>query len=140
MAAKRGGSADGNVGDERVVDQEMLHVVVHSSPRYGRFLGIGIFGGLLVAAALTFLSGLSEDAGPISSGPSGVLLVFAVNAAVCVGIGLVITGSLAIILDRFALSRARSATAEHATTLVINMDRPVNDDVPLWVRDSDDLR
>ena len=57
MAAERGASAGEGVDDERVVDDEFLPVVVRQSPRYGRFLGAGIVGGLLVAAILTFVSG-----------------------------------------------------------------------------------
>ena len=45
----------------------------------------------------------------------------------------------AIALDRRSLRRARAAHAEHATTLVMNLDSPANDDVPPWVRDVDDL-
>jgi hypothetical protein len=141
MAAKRGAPAGTGGDDEHVVDQEVLHVVVHSSPRYGRFLAIGIVVGLIVAAVLTFLSGQNADnGGPISAGPSGVLRVFAIYAAVCVGVGLLIMGVLAMMLDRRALGRARAAQAEHATTLVVDLDSPANDDVPLWVRDADDLR
>ena len=32
-----------------------------------------------------------------------------------------------------------SGAREHATTLVVNLDTPANDDVPPWVRDADDL-
>jgi hypothetical protein len=140
MAARRGDPAGENVEDEHVVDQEVLPVVVHSSPRYGRFLAIGIVVGLIAGGVLTFLSGLDDDpGGPLSTGPGGILRVFAIYAAVGVGIGLVVMGLLAIALDRRSLRRARAARAEHATTLVVNLDTPANDDVPPWVRDADDL-
>jgi hypothetical protein len=140
MAARRGDPAGESIDDEHVVDQEVLPVVVHHSPRYGHFLAIGIVVGLIAAAALTFLSGLDDDpGGPMSTGVGGVLRVFAVYAAVCVGVGLLVMGLLAITLDRRSLKRARAAHAEHATTLVMNLDAPANDDVPLWVRDADDL-
>ncbi|SFR89726.1 hypothetical protein SAMN04487846_0377 [Microbacterium sp. cf046] len=140
MTAERGDPAGRAVGDEHVVDEEVLPVVVHSSPRYGRFLMIGVVIGLVVAAVLTFLSGVNDEpGGPLSTGASGVLRVFGVYAAVCVGIGLVVMGLLAILLGRRSLKHARSARAEHATTLVMDLDTPVNDDVPRWVRDDDDL-
>ena len=140
MAARRGDPAGKSVDDEHVVDQEVLPVVVHSSPRYGRFLGIGIAVGLLGGVALTFLSGLAGDpGGPLSTGAGGVLRVFAIYAAVCVGLGLAVMGTLAIVLDRNSLRRARAAHAEHATTLVMDLDAPVSDDIPQWVRDADDL-
>ena len=51
--------------------------------------------------ALTFLSALAgEPGGPLSTGAAGVLRVFAIYAAVCVGIGLAVMGTLAIVLDR----------------------------------------
>lgn len=141
MAATRGDPVGKGVDDEHVVDQEFQRVVVHSSPRYGRFLMIGVVFGLIAAAVLTFLSGQNADpGGPLAAGPSGVLRVFGVYAAACVGAGLLVMGVLAIVLDRLSLRRARSAQAEHATTLVMDLDSPVNDDVPQWVRDSDDLR
>jgi hypothetical protein len=123
MAARRGDPAGRGVEDEHVVDQEVLPVVVHSSPRYGRFLGIGIALGLLAGAVLTLLSGIGDPDGPLSAGAGGVLRVFAVSVA----------------LDRRSLRRARAAHAEHATTLVMDLDSPVNDDVPQWVRDADDV-
>lgn len=140
MAARRGDSAGKDVDDEHVIDQEFLPVVVHSSPRYGRFLGIGIVLGLLAAGLLTFVASLTDaPGGPLSTGVSGVLRVFGVYAAVCVGVGLLIMGVLAIVLGRVSAKHSRSARAEHATTLVIDLDAPVNDDVPRWVRDADDL-
>ena len=139
MAARRGDAAGRDTDDEHVVDQEVLAVVVHSSPRYGRFLGIGVGAGLLVAAILTFVAGITDDpGGPLSTGAGGVLRVFALYAAVCVAVGLVVMGVLAMMLDRASLKRAKAAHAEHATTLVVDMRSPVNDDVPRWVRDADD--
>lgn len=141
MAARRGEAAGTNADDEHVVDQEFLAVVVHSSPRYGRFLGIGVALGLVIAAVLTFIAGITDDpGGPLSTGAGGVLRVFALYAAVCVAVGLVVMGVLAMLLDRASLKRAKAAHAEHATTLVVDMRSPVNDDVPRWVRDADDLR
>lgn len=150
MAAERRASAgegsddervvDERVVDERVIDEEVTTVVVHSSPRYGRFLAIGVILGLLVAAILTFASGVDADPGGPLSTASGVLRVFGVSAAVCVGAGLVLMGSLAIVLDRRSSKRARAARAAHATTLVMDLDAPANDDIPAWVRDEDDLR
>jgi len=140
MAARRGDAAGRDTDDEHVVDQEYLEVVVHSSPRYGRFLGIGVVVGLVIAVILTLIAGVTDDpGGPLSTGAGGVLRVFALYAAVCVAVGLVVMGVLAMVLDRRSLKRAHAAHAEHATTLVMDLESPVNDDVPRWVRDSDDL-
>lgn len=138
--AARGGDAGGNGDDEHVVDQEFLEVIVHSSPRYGRFLGIGVALGLLVAVALTALAASAgERGGPVSAGAGGLLRVFALYAAVGVAAGLLVMSLLAMVLDRRAQRRAHAAHAEHATTLVMDLDAPVSDDVPPWVRDADDL-
>jgi hypothetical protein len=140
MAARRGDAARRDTDDEHVVDQEFLEVVVHSSPRYGRFLGIGVGVGLLVATVLTIIAGVTDEGGgPVSTGAGGILRVFALYAGVAVALGLLIMGLLAMMLDRRSLRRARAAHAEHATTLVMDLDSPVTDDVPLWVRDADDL-
>lgn len=138
MATQRGSGWPAD--HEHVVDDEIIDVVVRRSPRYGRFLGLGIVAGILIAASLTAVLGFSDEpGGAISTGASGVLRVFGVYAAIFVGIGLVVMGSLAVILDRLALKRAISARAHHNITLVMDLDSPVNDDVPRWVRDSEDL-
>ncbi|MCR2762662.1 hypothetical protein NQ152_03975 [Microbacterium sp. zg.B48] len=138
MAAERGASADGGVDDGRVVDEEFLTVVVRPSPRYGRFLGAGIVLGLVAAAIITFTSsGAAGD--PFDAGASGLLRVFGVAAGVCVAAGLLITGTLALILDRIVSAHARPARAEHVTTIVVDLDAPADDEAPQWARDADDL-
>jgi hypothetical protein len=138
MAAMPGDAAPH--ANEHVVDEEVRAVVVHSSPRYGRFLGIGVVAGLVAAAVLTALASITDaPGGPLSTGAGGVLRVFAIYAAVCVGVGLLGMGLLAMSLDRRSLKRATRAHAEHATTLVVNLDAPASDDVPQWVRDADDV-
>lgn len=140
MAAERGASTGEGVDDERVVDDEFLPVVVRQSPRYGRFLGAGIVGGLLVAAILTFVSGAATEAGdPFGAGAAASLYSFGVMAAVCVACGLLLMGTLALVLDRIVSKHARPARAEHLTTLVMDLDAPANDDVPRWVSDDEDL-
>ena len=140
MAAERGPSAGEGVEDEHVVDDEFLSVLVRPSPRYGRFLGAGIVLGLLVAVILTFIAGNGPDAtDPLGAGASGVLRVFGVYAAFCVACGLLLMGTLALVLDRVVSKRARPARAEHVTTLVVDLDAPANDRAPRWVRDEDDV-
>lgn len=139
MAAPRAAAPDPD--DEHVVDHEVRAVVVHSSPRYGRFLMIGVVLGVIAGVLLTIIAALTDDpGGPLSSGSGGVLRVFALYAAACIAVGLVVMGVLAMALDRRSLARARAARAEHATTLVLDLDAPVNDDIPQWVRDAEDPR
>ena len=126
--------------DERIVDRQVLPVVIHATPRYGRFLGVGVAAGLVVAAVLVWIAGVTgETGGPLSTGASGLLRVYAVYAAACVGVGLVLMGTLALVLGRIGARRARFAHAEHDTALSIDMSAPANDDLPRWVRDATDL-
>lgn len=140
MAAERGFSAGGGIDDEHVVDDEFLPVVIRKAPRYGRLLGFGVFGGLIVAAILTFASSTGAGPGdPFDSGASALLRVFGIYAAVCIACGLLLMGTFGLILDRLASTHARHARAEHVTTLVVDLEAPVDDTVPRWARDADDL-
>lgn len=143
MARERTGAPeDDDRGEhEHVVDEEWLSLGVHRAPRIGRFLLTGVIGGLVVAAILTAVAGASaEPGGPLSAGPSGYLRVFGVLAALCVGVGLLVSGLTAIALDRVVGRRSRPVIAEHATTLVDDLISPVSDDIPQWVRDAEDLQ
>lgn len=137
MAAQRGGPADEGIDDEHVVDDEFLPVRVRSSPRYGRFLGAGIVLGLVLAATMTFLSGPPTNEA-VAAGMPEVMRVFGVSAAICVAAGLLVSGSLALVLDHVVSKRARLARAEHVTMLVVDMDAPVRDERPPWLRDADE--
>lgn len=134
----RVGAADDPDDDDHIVDDEVVSVVVRRSPRYGRFLGIGIAGGLVVAGILTAIEAVTGDpGGPLSTGASGFLRVFGALAAVCVGAGLLIMGVLAIVLDRVVGRRIRPETAERATVLTDDLVSPVSDDPPKWIGDPD---
>ncbi len=138
MARARAAAPGPPDDDDHVVDDEVVSVVVRRSPRYGRFLILGIVGGLLVAGVLTAIEAATGDpGGPLSTGASGFLRVFGALAAVCVGIGLLVTGLLAIVLDRVVGRRIRPETAERATVLTDDLKSPVSDDPPRWVGDPD---
>jgi len=138
MARARAAAADPPDGDDHIVDDEVVSVVVRRSPRYGRLLMIGIFGGLIVAGILTAIEAATGDpGGPLSTGASGFLRVYGALAAVCVGVGLLVMGVLAIVLDRVVGRRIRPETAERATVLTDDLVSPVSDDPPRWVGDPD---
>jgi hypothetical protein len=140
MDAEHGAPQNPEIGDERVVDHQVLPVRIRSTPRYGRFLWIGVIGGLLVAVVLTSVAGQTEPrGGPMSTGASGVLWVFAVYAAVAVAAGLLLMGLLALLLAGRSGRRTRPASAVHDTTLTHDLRGPANDDIPRWVLDADDL-
>lgn len=141
MAARRGEPAGTDDDHEHVIDQEVLPVIVHSTPRYGRFLALGVAAGLVMAVILTVAAGSAADpGGPMSAGASGVLRVFGVYAAVCVAAGLLVMAVLALVLGSRSGRRGHPARAEHATTLVMDLDTPGSDDAPRWVGEADDVR
>jgi hypothetical protein len=141
MAVRGGHAPAGDESNDYVVDEELLRVVVRPAPRYGRFIAVGIGAGIVIAVVLTVIAGVvGGEGGPIGAGLSGVLRVFGIYAAVFVGLGLLISATLAMVLEHRARKRAISARAWHDTTLVVHPDRPVNDDIPQWARDADDLR
>ncbi|MGQ2914754.1 hypothetical protein [Microbacterium aurantiacum] len=142
MARARTGAADDDDRSrhEHVVDEEWVSLGVRRAPRVGRFLFIGLFGGLATAIILTIVAGFTAPpGGPLSNGPSGYLRVFGVLAALCIGLGLLVMSVLAIVLDRFVGVRTSPVIAEHATTLHDDLTSPVGDDPPRWVRDAADL-
>lgn len=140
MAARR---SDGDGSDfeyERIVDREVLPVHVHAAPRYERFLLFGLLGGLAAAIVMTGVAGMTEEpGGPMSTGLSGVLVVFAVYAAVFVGAGLLIASVLSMTLARIWAGRAQRRSAQHDTALNRDPFTPGNDDIPRWVQEEEDL-
>ncbi|WP_438354591.1 hypothetical protein [Microbacterium sp. CJ88] len=125
--------------DEHVVDTEVVGVVVRRRPRYGRLLWAGVIAGLVGAVAMTAASAAADSAGGrFSSGLSGTIWVFGVYAVVFVGAGLLLSGVLALALGPAARSR-RIGPARHDITLVHDLRAPVDDVVPRWAVQADDL-
>jgi protein-S-isoprenylcysteine O-methyltransferase Ste14 len=117
----------GNPDDEHVVDEERMPAVIHRSPRYGRFLLIGIFGGVLVA--FLFVA-FGNPGGPASESLGGAFRVFGVLSVVFGAIGLLIAALTVIAVDAVISRRERTTQAQRDTTLVDDLRRPVTDDPP----------
>jgi len=140
MARGRGDSEGPRFDDERIVDREVLPVDVHAAPRYERFLLFGLLGGLSLAVVMTTVSGLRETpGGPMSTGLSGLLVVFAVYAAIFVGGGLLVASVLSMSLARIWAGRARRTNAQHDTALNRDPHAPGNDDIPRWVHEAEEI-
>nr|WP_315269266.1 hypothetical protein [Microbacterium lemovicicum] len=140
MAARRSDGDDSGFENERIVDREVLPVHVHAAPRYERFLLFGLLGGLTLAIVMTGVAGMTEEpGGPMSTGLSGLLVVFAVYAAIFVGAGLLIASVLSMTLARIWAGRAQRHSAEHDTALNRDPFLPGNDDIPRWVHEAEDL-
>lgn len=126
--------------DEHLVDREVVPVVVHRAPRYERMLLLGAGLGLVAALATTIASAFAESpGGPMSTGLSGSLVVFAVSALLFVGLGLLVAGVVVIVLSGTAARRLQAGSAQHDVTLVHDLRRPAGDEVPRWVRQAEEL-
>lgn len=133
MAGARGAAAEIPSENDHIVDDEVVSVVVRRSPRYGRFLLVGVLLGIAAAGLLTWIEAATGGpGGPLTTGASGFLRVFGALAAVCVGAGLLIFGMLAIVLERMIGRRGHAEIAERATVLTDDLISPVSDDPPRW--------
>lgn len=96
-----------------VVGDRIETLVVRRSPKYSVFLLLGAAAGILVAMILTFaFSGTAEK-----SAATGMIYsqgqVFGFLALVCIAVGLVLSGALALLLDRISSRRTRTVTVDH---------------------------
>jgi len=89
-------------------------VTVRRSPRYGRFIGLGLLVGAVVALILTVSF---PDSAEYGKGQVFGFLLLACGA-IFVGVGALI----ALLLDRALAKRAGSAVAEHESTHLVDGD------------------
>jgi hypothetical protein len=93
------------------VDDRIEVVEVRRSPRYGVFLLLGAGLGVLVAMILTFAFGTGR------AGTNGVVYsdfqVFGFLALICVALGLLVGGGIAILLEWTVGRRVRRLPADH---------------------------
>lgn len=95
----------------RTTDQ-VVEARVRRSPRYGVFLAIGAALGILVAMILTFaFNGTAEVSASGKVYSQGQ--VFGFLLLICIPIGLVVMGLLALILDRVVGRKTRTVTVDH---------------------------
>lgn len=129
MARDRAGRSgwQGNPDDEHVVDEERMPAVLHRSPRYGRFLVVGILAGVVLA--FLFVA-LGNPGGPASESLGGAFRVFGVLSVVFGGLGLLAAALVVIVVDAVISRRERTTQAQRDTTLVDDLQRPVSDDPP----------
>lgn len=119
----------GNPDDEHVVDEERIPAVVHRSPRYGRFLVIGVLSGVALALLYVFVG---NPGGPASDSLGGAFRVAGVLSVVFAGLGLLVSALVVLVVDAVISRRRRMLQAQRDTTLVDGLRRPVSDDPPPW--------
>lgn len=93
------------------------------APRYGVFLTLGAVLGLVVAIVLTLVFDGTED----KSRYTGVIYsseqVFGFLALLCIPIGIVLAGLVALVADRASSRRTREVRIDHEI-VVDDSDRP----------------
>lgn len=93
-------------------DHRIESVRVRRAPKYSVFLMLGAALGLLVALILTFAFNGTDQ--PSAAGVTySDSQVFGFLALVCVTIGIVIGGVIALIFDRAFAKKARTAQVDH---------------------------
>jgi len=134
-----GGPGEDDRADEHVIGEEWEAGALRRSPRYGRILSMSILAGLLVAAIHTGLSiaGAAPN-DPLASQASGVMWTFCVLAVIWVAFALLVASTAVIVLDRIVGTRSRPVITEHSTIITDDLTTPMTDEVPWWLRASDD--
>ena len=112
---------------EHIDHEASVDVTVRRSPRYGRFLLIGAILGVLVALILTSVFGPSAEAEAAAPKTFSFGQVFGFMALVCIAAGALLSGLLALLLDRTLGRRTRSYVAEHDT---VGYDEPEDEPAP----------
>lgn len=97
----------------RVVEDRIETVQVRRSPKYSVFLLLGAAVGIVVAMILTFAFSGTESESPATGMIYSQGQVFGFLALVCIAVGLVVFGGLALVLDRVVGRRTRSVTVDH---------------------------
>lgn len=117
---------------EHIDHEASVDVTVRRSPRYGRFLLIGAIVGVVVALILTTVFGPSADAEATAAKTFSFGQVFGFMALVCIAVGGLLSGLLALLLDRTLGRRTRTYLAEHDT---VGYDEPEDEPAPAQFSD-----
>lgn len=96
----------------RITD-EIVEARVRRAPKYGVFLGLGAILGVFVAMILTFAFDGSGQASVNTGVQYSQMQVFGFLALVCVAIGLLVGGLVALVLDRTIGRRTRTIPVDH---------------------------
>lgn len=119
---------------EHVVVDEWERVSIRRAPQYGRFLGVGIGVGLLLAIIATIVT-VNSGTTYLQPDAAGSIRAFGVYAVLFVGGCLALSGIAAITADRVMGRRRRIAEARHRVTIVDDLASPVGDEPPRWTQE-----
>ena len=88
-------------------------VQVRRAPKISVFLVLGGVVGIIAAFILTFAFQGTEEASPYTTIVYSQGQVFGFLALVCIAVGVLLAGLLALILDRRSRRRTRDVTVDH---------------------------
>ena len=98
-----------------VVEDRIETVRVRRAPKYSVFLAAGAGLGILVALILTFAFNGTGDTSPNTGMVYSQAQVFGFVALICITVGIVVGGVVALILDRVLARRAREVRVDRET-------------------------
>lgn len=101
--------------DSSAQTDEIVELSVRRAPKIGVFLLVGAVVGTLVALVLTFGFDGTAQADPTTGLDYTSGQVFGFLALVCIPVGLVLGGLVALAFDRASRRRSRSVTVDHET-------------------------
>ncbi|SFR89745.1 hypothetical protein SAMN04487846_0379 [Microbacterium sp. cf046] len=108
--------------DERepltVVEEHVETVRVRRSPKYAVFLAAGAGLGILVALILTFFFNGTGEVSPNTGLVYSQSQVFGFLALICITVGVVLGGVIALLLDRVLAKRTREITVDRESVRV----------------------
>ncbi|WP_404430367.1 potassium transporter Trk [Microbacterium lacus] len=96
-------------------DDRVETVSVRRAPKISVFLLLGAGLGVLVALILTFAFNGTDQISPNTGVVYAPLQVFGFLSLICISVGLIIGGSVALIFDRRATRNAREVTVDHTS-------------------------
>ncbi|HYJ48894.1 MAG TPA: potassium transporter Trk [Microbacterium sp.] len=98
-----------------VVEDRIETVRVRRAPKYSVFLAAGAGLGILVALILTFAFNGTGDISPNTGMVYSQAQVFGFVALICITVGVVVGGVIALILDRVLARRSREVRIDRET-------------------------
>ncbi|HWI31502.1 MAG TPA: hypothetical protein VNT50_08410 [Microbacterium sp.] len=102
---------------ETTSTDEIVGARVRRSPRYGAFLVFGAVLGILVAMILTFAFDGTAEPSPGTNVVYSDGQVFGFLALICISVGVLVAGVLALVLDRTVGRRTRTVVVDHETVV-----------------------
>jgi Zn-dependent protease with chaperone function len=104
--------ADAARDPQLVTSDEVVTVRVRRSPKYAVFLVLGAALGILVALILTFAFQGTDQKSPNTGLLYSPMQVFGFVALICVSVGIILGGAVALLLDRTVGRRTREVVAD----------------------------